>query len=184
MFSDRLTRGLLAGALLLTLGAPAGASVLVTVDEALRLAFPDCEIERETLFLTEEEVAAAGRLSREEGQRALAVRHVARREGRVVGVAYFDVHRVRTLPETLLIVVGPGETIVRIEVVSFDEPMDYLPRDGWYRQFDGKDLGDDLQLDRAIRSVSGATLTAVATTSAARRVLALHRVLEQRESSE
>ena len=76
MFSDRIERGLLAGALLLTLGAPAGATVLVTVDEALRLAFPDCELERETVFLTEDEVAAVGELSNEDGARPLAVRHV------------------------------------------------------------------------------------------------------------
>jgi hypothetical protein len=184
MCSDRLGWVVLAGLLLLSVGAPAGATVLVTVDEALHLAFPECEIERETVFLTKVETAAAGELSGESGTRALVVRHVARREGRLVGAAYFDVHRVRTLEETVLVVVRPDDTIGRVEVISFDEPMDYLPRGGWYRQFDGKDLGADLRLDRAIRSVSGATLTAVATTAAARRVLAVHQVIERRERTE
>ena len=58
--------------------------------------------------------------------------------------------------------------------------MDYLPREGWYRQFDGRHLDDELHLDRSIRSVSGATLTATATTAAARRILALHHVIERR----
>ncbi len=109
------------------------------------------------------------------------MRYVAHRDGSLVGTAYFDVHRVRTLEETLLVVVQPDGTVGRVEVVSFDEPLDYLPRDGWYRQFDGRPLDDDLDLDRAIRSVSGATLTAVATTAATRRVLALHRILEGRD---
>jgi len=182
MFFDRLWRVLLTSVILLSTAAPTGAKVLVTVEEALDLAFPDCQVERETVFLTEAETAEAGRLSGDSGTRALVVRYEARRGGRLVGTAYFDVHRVRTLEETLLVVVRPDGTVGRVEVVSFDEPMDYLPRDGWYRQFDGKALDGDLKLDRAIRSVSGATLTAVATTAAARRVLAVHRIIEKRKS--
>ena len=184
MFFDRLGRTALACMILLSVATPTGAKVLVTVDEALRLAFPDCQVERETVFLTEAEMAAAGELSGEIITRALAVRYAARREGHLVGTAYFDVHRVRTLQETVLVVVRPDGTIGRVEVVSFDEPMDYLPRNGWYRQFDGKTLDGDLQLDRAIRSVSGATLTAVATTAAARRMLAVHQVIGLREDKE
>jgi len=60
---------------------------------------------------------------------------------------------------------------------SFLEPPDYIPREAWYRQFEGRGLDPDLDLKRAIRPVTGATLTARATTSAVRRVLALHRVI-------
>ena len=79
-----------------------------------------------------------------------------------------------------MVVVDPAGSIVRIEVLSFSEPEEYLPRAHWYQQFPGRRLDDELSLSRAIRPVSGATLTARATTEAARRVLALHRVLEAR----
>lgn len=184
MYSDRLRRVLLT-CLVLSLGAgQAGAKVFVTVDEALHLAFPDCDVKRETLFLTGAELLEVGVLAGEKFSRALAVRYVASRDGSVVGTAYFDVHVVRTLEETVLVVVRPDATIGRVEAISFDEPMDYLPRGGWYRQFDGEQLDAELRLDRAIRSVTGATLTAVATMAAARRVLALHRVIEARTSGE
>jgi hypothetical protein len=179
-----MSRTTLTCALLLSAAAPIGAKVLITVEEAVALAFPDSQVARETVFLTEAEMAAAADLSSEAVTRALTVRYVGRRQGHLVGTAYLDVHRVRTLKETVLVVVRPDGTVGRVEVVSFDEPMDYLPREGWYRQFDGKALGDELQLDRAIRSVSGATLTAVATTAAARRILAVHEVIEQRKDEE
>jgi hypothetical protein len=67
-------------------------------------------------------------------------------------------------------------------VLSFAEPPDYLPRKGWYEQFAGRELDDELRLDRGIRAVSGATLTATATTAAARRVLAVHLEIEGREA--
>jgi hypothetical protein len=159
---------------------PVTASVLLSVDEALGLAFPDCEVERESVFLTEEEVSAASRLAGTPGSRALVVRYVAVRDGERAGTAYFDTHRVRTLDETIMLIVQPDGTIGRIEVISFAEPPDYLPREGWYRQFDGRTLDGELELDRAIRAVTGATLTANATIAAARRVLAVHEVIESR----
>lgn len=160
--------------------APAGARVLLTVDEALKLAFPDCRIARQTVYLTEPQRVRAGELAGEEVESALAHAYVARcpaggrSEG---GVAYFDTHRVRTLPETIMVVIGPRGEVDRIEVVSFKEPPDYIPSDAWYGQFTGRELGPDLELKRAIRPVTGATLTARATTDAVRRVLALHEVL-------
>jgi hypothetical protein len=86
---------------------------------------------------------------------------------------------VRTLEETVMVVVDPDGRVARVEVIAFDEPPDYLPRAEWYRQFDGRPLDAELDLERAIRPVTGATLTAVATTAAARRVLALHRALAE-----
>jgi len=77
------------------------------------------------------------------------------------------------------VVVDPVGRIGRIEVLSFDEPPEYLPRAAWYRQFDGRKLDAELELRRAIRPVAGATLTARATTDAARRVLALYRVVSE-----
>ena len=155
----------------------AGATVLLSVDEALALAFPDAAVVRETLFLTEEQRREAGEQSGVEIPGALITRYVASdRNGATVGFAYLDTHRVRTLPETLMVAVGADGRVARVEVVVFREPLEYMPREGWYRQFDGEALDDELAVKRGIRPVTGATLTARATTEAVRRVLAIHRV--------
>jgi hypothetical protein len=125
-------------------------------------------------------VAEAARLSGGPRPSALAAAYVASKDGKLVGTAYFDTHLVRTLAETLMVVVSPAGTIARIEVLSFSEPEEYLPREHWYAQFPGKALDDELSTKRGIRAVSGATLTARATTEAARRVLALHQVVSRR----
>jgi FMN-binding domain len=147
------------------------------MDEALKLAFPGCEVARRTAFLKPEQVRRARELSGAEVPSALVNYYLATRGGQPAGTAYFDTHRVRTLPETLMIVVDPQRKVGRIEVISFREPEEYLPRGAWYEQFLGKALSPGLQLKRDIRPVTGATLTARATTDAVRRVLALHQVL-------
>jgi hypothetical protein len=109
-------------------------------------------------------------------ERSVVPYYVGMLEGRITGYAYFDTHLVRTLPETIMIRLTPDGRIAAIEVLSFEEPEDYLPGERWLRQFDGRPLDDDLSLKGAIRGLTGATLSSRAVTAAARRVLAVHRL--------
>lgn len=177
----RITSILLAG-LAAAVPATAASNVFMTRDEALALAFGEAEIQRHTVFLTEAEEEAAEKLSGAELPTPIVYPYEARVDGELVGYAYFDTHRVRTLKETLMVVVAPDHTIRRVEVLAFGEPVDYVPRDSWYEQFRGKRLDESLELKRGIKTVTGATLTAVATTKSARRTLALHRVLHGQTS--
>lgn len=161
--------------------AAAPTKVFLSPDEALELAFPDCRIERTRVYLSEREVERLEKLGRVDFEGRMAFQYVATRAGRRVGTAYFDTHKVRTLKETVMVVVGPDARIQRVELLAFGEPEDYIPRGGWYGQFRGKALGDGVDLKHGIRGVAGATLTARATAGAARRSLALHRVLLERE---
>jgi hypothetical protein len=154
-----------------------GNKVYLRVDEALELAFPDCEVQRGTAYLTDGQVARIKSRAGSKPASAIAHPYVATLDGKLVGTAYVETHRVRTLRESLLIVVDPGQRVKRIEVLAFAEPEEYLARSGWYGQFVGKRLDDELRLKRGIRGITGATLTARATTDAVRRVLALHEVL-------
>ena len=159
---------------------PASATVFITVDEALKLAFPNCTIERTTVYLTKEQVTRSEELAGFELSSVIVHPYVAKRDGKLVGIAYFDAHMVRTLPETIMIVVDPEDRVQRIEVLSFNEPQDYIPKGIWYQQFIGQRLDEALALKRNIRHIVGATLTARATTEAVRRVLAIHYTLRDR----
>jgi electron transport complex protein RnfG len=177
-----LIRSIVVCAVLLV-GVTVDATVLITVEEALEMAFPGATTQRETLFLSDDQRNQAEKESGSEISSALATRYVAHGEdGAVLGWAYLDTHRVRTLPETLMIVLGADDAVRRVEVVTFREPLEYMPREGWYEQYTGQELDDDLALKRDIRPVTGATLTARATTEAVRRVLAIHAAVAQEET--
>ncbi|HSS50623.1 MAG TPA: FMN-binding protein, partial [Thermoanaerobaculia bacterium] len=123
------------------------------------------------------QLARARQLAGSEIKGALVNPYHATCDGRGAGTAYFDAHVVRTLPETLMVVVDPQDKVSRVEVLSFAEPEDYLPPGRWYGQFPGKALNDELALGHSVRGVTGASLTARATTEAVRRVLAIHQAL-------
>ena len=158
-------------------GGNEGGKVFLTVDEALGLAFPKCEVERQTAYLTKAQLEQARKLAGAPVRSAVVHAYVACRNGKPAGTAYFDTHKVRTKAETLMIVVDAGGRVERVEVLRFDEPPEYLARGAWYGQFRGRSLRDGLRLKKEIRGITGASLTARATAEAVRRVLAVHQVL-------
>ncbi len=165
--------------LLLALLLPSGrasARVYLTVQQALDAVFPPpAKVERRTLYLDEEQARRAGEAAGAPVDMRVVPYYVGTNAGRGLGYAYFDTHLVRTLPETILILVAPDGTIRRIDILSFDEPEDYLPSRRWLEQFPGRAL-DDLGTRQGIRALTGATLSSRAITQAAKRVLALHRL--------
>jgi len=161
------------------LSSPLAAADLITREEALAAAYPSAAIEAERVFLTSEQVRKAAALSGNEVPSALVARYVARRDRAVVGRAYVDTHVIRTKRESLLISLTPDGRVRRIDVTAFLEPREYQASEPWMRQYHDRPLDDDLGLQRAIRPIAGATLTALATNEAVRRVLAIDRVLNE-----
>ncbi len=156
---------------------PAHSVVVQSQEEALQEAFPDASVERHTAFLDDRQVEQVRELGGTEPSSRVITYYRGVRDGELVATAYFDTHRVRTLPEVLMIVVGADAAVLRVAVLSFLEPRDYLPGERWFEQFHGRTLGEGLALKREIRGITGATLSSRAATEAVRRVLALHQIL-------
>jgi hypothetical protein len=177
MTSPRLRLALLVLSGWLSLPAAVAAKVFLTTDEALALAFPDCSVERSTSYLDAAQLEAARKAAGVEVERAVVFSYRATCQGKPGGTAYFDTHRVRTLPETVMVVVDPDGKVGRIEVLAFNEPEDYLPKESWYATLLGRRLDAELAPGRGVRAITGATLTVRATVDAVRRVLAVHQVV-------
>jgi FMN-binding protein len=168
----------LLGGVALLLGVAPPLQAQLSLQEALQAAFPPpAVVERRTAFLSSAALDSARADAGPDApvDQSVVSYYVATRGGAPMGVAYFDSHRVRTLNEVLMIVVGPDDKVQRIEVLRFAEPPEYHPRDGWLAQFEGHTLAPDLSLKGSIRAMTGATLTSNAVIRSVRRVLALHR---------
>lgn len=165
-------------AVALLLASPSSAGVYLSQTEALAQAFPDADrVERRSFLLGAAQAEAVERLSRAPLESRIVVVHTGWQGERVLGHALIDVHTVRTLPEALLVVLTSEGVVRSVRLLAFHEPTDYQPPERWYRQFEGRTLGPELQLMRGVHAISGATLSARAGTRSVRRALALYRVL-------
>lgn len=149
----------------------------ITRDEALAVAYPKAQIRAEQLFLTSAQQKQVEARAGGEMPSPLIARYVATRDGKVIGHAYVDTHVVRTKRESLLISLDDRGRVTRVDVTAFLEPAEYRAPDAWLRQYRGRLLSDDIEVNRAIRPIAGATLTGRATNAAVRRVLAIDEIL-------
>lgn len=156
----------------------AAAKVFHSQKEGLRLAFPEADrLETRTYILGPGRAAAVEERSHAELESRIVKLHVGYRGDELLGYALIDVHRVRTLPEAFLIVLDPAGSVRSLRVLAFHEPLDYLPTERWYRQFEGRTIDDRLKVGDDLHGVVGATLSTRAVSDAVRRALALKAVL-------
>ena len=86
--------------------------------------------------------------------------------------------KVRTKTAIGLYLIGMDSKIKTIEIVAFNEPMEYLPSATWLNVFDKKSTQDTLKLNQDIPTTTGATLSARAITDGARAALALLEIVK------
>ena len=170
---QRSVASLAAGIVLTSASAAQG----ISREEALAGADPGARIRAEQVFRTDAHVKQAATAARTDVASPLVARYIASRDGTVVGRAYVDTHTVRTKKESLLISLSATGRVIRIDVTAFLEPTEYRASEPWLRQYRGRPLDEDLGIDRAIRPIAGATLTARATNAAVRRVMAIDQIL-------
>ena len=160
-------------------GAAAGTTAdTLTREAALAHAYPGATFTAERVFLTLEEQRRAAEGAGQPIASALVARYVATKDGSTIGRAYVDTHVVRTKKESLLISLDAAGAVQRVDAIAFLEPPEFAAPRAFLKQYTGKRLTGDLRVNRAIRPLAGATLTANATTHAVRRVLAIDAVLQ------
>jgi hypothetical protein len=157
--------------------APAYAAVFHSRASALRLAFPAADtVIVHDLLLSDD---AARKIEASAGSTLpsrLVSMYVGVKQGTTQGYAFFETHTVRTLPETILVVLDAHGRTSAVHLLAFHEPAEYMPPPRWLQQFAGRGLSEDLRLRGGIAGIAGSTLTAGAVTAAIRRVRAVFEI--------
>jgi hypothetical protein len=161
-----------------SLGFGVPASAQIAREEALGSVYPGATFRAEQVFLTPQQQKQVMTQADTDVPSALVARYVVEKDGKAIGRAYVDTHIVRTKKESLLISLDVKGQVLRIDVTAFTEPPEYRASEAWLRQYRGRTLSDDLAVNRAIRPIAGATLTAREANGAVRRVLAIDAVLQ------
>ena len=160
---------------MLWVSIPASAKVFHSKQSAFAEAFPKgTTIEQKNLYLDAKDLAFIRAQSGVPWQKRLANVYLATLNDQVVAYGYFDTHRVRTLDETILVIVRPDGHLDRVLQIAFHEPAEYRAPARWLDQFVGRELDAKLSMRGDIDGLSGATLTARSLTAHIRATLALH----------
>jgi hypothetical protein len=151
----------------------ADAKVFMTIDQSIEIFFPNCKIEQKNIFLTEAQIKTAEEESGFKIESKIFNQRIANCNNDLSYI-YINAQIVRTQQAALIVIIR-NDLISRVELLSFNEPEEYIPIRKWYEQFENKNFGHKLELGYAIPHVAGATLTSKSTLKSVRLMLALHK---------
>jgi hypothetical protein len=151
----------------------ARAEVYHSRESALALAFPAADsVTTATLMFSEGEAAEVAARAGAGLESRLVRVYEAWSGGVVTHRGIIDTHKVRSLPETVMVVADTDHRVEAVHLLAFHEPVQYRATDKWFSQFDDRRLDADLAVRRGIVGMAGATMTSNAVAAAVRRSLA------------
>jgi len=163
--------------LLLTAVTPSFATIFYSKNEALELAFgKSAQVEQLSLFPDEQQIAKIEELAKVKLDSGLFTFYVGKDQGKVLGYAAIETGTVRTKPETLMIVLTADGELRNVTTLAFHEPPEYQPPERWFEQLYKRPLAD-MDFNKGVDGISGATLSTRAAVSSVRKVMAIYQLL-------
>ncbi len=155
---------------------PCFGKIYYSKKEAMVLAFGEgASVEMLSLFPTDTEKRRIEKLARVKLRSAFFTFYVGKKNGEISGYAAIENHKVRTKPETLLIVLTKEGQLRDIHTLAFHEPPEYQPPARWFAQLYHRPI-DEMSFSTGIQAMTGATLSTRAALASVRKVLAIYQV--------
>jgi len=163
--------------LLLSAVTPSFATVFYSKNEALELAFgKNAQVEQLSLFPDQQQTAKIEELAKGKLESGLFTFYVGKDQDKVLGYAAIETVTVRTKPETLIIVLTADGELRNVTTLAFHEPPEYQPPERWFEQLFKRPLAE-MDFNKGVDGISGATLSTRAALSSVRKVMAIYQVM-------
>ncbi len=153
------------------------ATVFLNQQQALQQAFGDHAIEPLRLSLSSDQQKQIEQLARVKLTRSSYLFYVGKNGTNILGYAAIENFIIRNQPATLFIVLNPQGQIQSIQTLAFHEKSHYQPPQQWYEQFYNQPL--ERLDDQTVQGISGATLSSRSYLNAARKAMAVFKIMIQ-----
>lgn len=157
------------------------ATILLEPQEAMAQSFGEGSlIEKESIVLTKDEAQQIESHAKSKLESKIVRIFYAKKEAQIIGYGVLLSKKIRSKNGVTLYIFDAARHLKAIEVVAFNEPLEYLPNKSWSAQFSGKTESDTLSVGRDIPTITGATLSARAVTDGARLAFAVLKSVQER----
>lgn len=170
-------RRLIIISLLLAVAMPGFAKIFYSKNEAMVLAFGEgAQVETLSLFPDDQQISTIQKEAKVKLDSGLFTFYVGKDKDKILGYAAIETMTVRTKPETLMIVLTPEGEVRNVYTLAFHEPPEYQPPERWFEQLNKRPLAD-MDFNKGIQGISGATLSTRAAVNSVRKVLAVYQIM-------
>jgi hypothetical protein len=169
--------------ILSVISTPSFSTIFYSKNEAMELAFgKGTQVESLSLFPDEAQLSAIEKEARVKLDSGLFTFYVGKDKDKILGYAAIETSTVRTKPETLMIVLSPEGELRNVYTLAFHEPPEYQPPERWFEQLNKRPLAD-MDFNKGIQGISGATLSTRAAVNSVRKVMAVYLTMIKKQGT-
>lgn len=153
------------------------AQVLISPIDAMKESFsPEATISKKNILLSGSEYKQVQQSAKIKLNTKIYRIFSAKVEDTILGYGVLVNKKVRSKNAVVLYIIE-GDKLSSIEVIAFNEPLEYVPSKTWKEQFNNIPVSKNLQLNRDIPTITGATLSARSITEGSRVAFGLYNTL-------
>jgi Na+-translocating ferredoxin:NAD+ oxidoreductase RnfG subunit len=158
-----------------TTAVPAMAIRYLTKEEALRVAMPHAEtIRTEQVELTPAQRKRVHDKADHPLDAESFIFYVGRRNDQINGYAYITDKKGRHRPITFIVGLKPDCSVEDVAIMIYREPRGYeVKEERFLRQYHNKTIEDPIEVQRDIKNISGATISAHSVSVGVREAVAI-----------
>ncbi|WP_428737080.1 FMN-binding protein [Sulfurimonas sp.] len=157
---------------------PLNAKVLTTVEKAIEssLNTHNLQIIKQNILLTKKESNEVEKLAKLKLHSHIVKIYIVKSDTSTKAYGILISRKIRSKNGVVLYLLDHQGKILNIEVIAFNEPLEYLPKGSWEKQFDNLPLDQHPELGRNVTPITGATLSAKSIIEGARIAQALYTI--------
>ena len=154
---------------LLIFALPLSAKVLISPIDAMKATYgSDATVSKKNILLSKQKAKLIEQKTKSRLKSKIFRIFKATKESQLLGYGILINQQVRSKNTAVLYFISNDSMLKAIEIIAFNEPMEYLPSKKWNEQFNNTKTTKMLQVSKNIPTISGATLSAKAITDASR----------------
>ena len=160
---------------LLLLALPLSAKILISPIDAMHYAYgSDTTITKKNILLSSSSAKTIEKNAQVKLSSKIFRIFKATKNAEVLGYGILVNKKVRSKNAVVLYFISKDSILKSIEIIAFNEPMEYIPSTTWNSQFENIQTSTMLKASKNIPTITGATLSARAITNGSRLAFAFY----------
>ncbi len=152
------------------------AKILISPFDAMHLAYPKAtSVKKENILISKKHAINISNFAQVKLDSKIFRIYKAFHKDSLLGYGILIKQKVRSKNSVILYFINSSSVLLGIEVIAFNEPLEYLPSKMWDSQFKNIDTNTMLHISKNIPTISGATLSARSTTKGSRIAFAFYK---------
>ncbi|MEA2073441.1 MAG: FMN-binding protein [Campylobacterota bacterium] len=162
---------------LLLLGMTLQAQILISPIDSMKENFgKEAEISKKNILLSKSNAKKVQKDARLKLDTKIYRIFSAKKGEQLLGYGILINRKVRSKNAVILYIIE-NDKLTSIDIIAFNEPLEYIPSNTWKEQFNNTSTSNYLQLNRDIPTITGATLSARSITDGSRLAFSLYNTL-------